>query len=179
MKIRYNISDNKQINYPKFFLIAGILIVISAVLITVGILRAAASSSQFRKEKEVLKGYKEKIDELKDKEAQNRNEIKKIDIKWGPQRRFINSLIDDKLFPYIGQLNQIEKILPGGVFIKKITLSTKAKNTLKFDIAAISGQKLLEAYKAFLPYNVVVNAENESKGLFTATITVQLKDETK
>jgi cell division protein FtsB len=179
MNIKYNIASHRKINYTLFILLAAALVILSAALVTGGALQLAATSKQFKTEKEELRAYKEKIQAINEREAQQEQEIKKVKAKHRRKRSFLNMMIDDKLFPYMNKLDQLEEVLPAGVFVRTISLSTKNKASVQVGIAAVSSQKLLEAYKVFLKYNLVVNNETEADGLFRATITIVLKHETK
>lgn len=179
MNIRYNIASDRKIDHKKFILIAAVLAVLSALLIIGGALQLAASSKEFRDEKEKLRAYKEKIEAINERETQQEAEIKKIKQKWRKKRNFINGIIEDKTFPYMDKLAKLEEILPSGVFVHQFGIGTNNKTSLQLSISALSSQKLLEAYKVFLKYNMVVNNETESEGLFLATITIQLRNENK
>lgn len=179
MKIRYNIANKRKIDYFKFILISAVLVVLSVMFIVVSLNQLAAAARQFQEEKDELRAYQEKIEGINERNEQLKQEIQKIKKKWGKKRRFLNALIDDRLFSYIPKLDKLEKLLPAGVFISSITLSTKGNDNVELGIGAVSAQKLLEAYKTFLKYNMVISNETESSGLFKATIRIRLKNENK
>jgi cell division protein FtsB len=179
MKIRYNIADNKKIDYRKFALISASLIIVSLLFIFLGVHQISSSAQQFQAEKEELQAFKDKIDAINQKEIEQKQEISQIKKRWRKKQQFINNLIDDKLFPYIQKLDQLEKVLPAGVFIKNVSLSTKDKNNVNLSLGAISAQKLLQAYKVFLKYNLIIKKESEKKGIYNANIKIRLKNEVK
>jgi hypothetical protein len=179
MKIRYNIADNRKIDYGKFILISIALLALSFLFVILGTNQLSSTAQEFQAEKEELQAFKDKIDDLNKKEVEQKQEITRIQKKWGKKQQFINTLIDDKLFPYIDKLDQLEKLLPAGVFIINVSLSTKEKNNVALHIRAISSQKLLQAYKVFLKYGLVINRETEKKGMYDASIRIQLKNESK
>jgi hypothetical protein len=69
----------------------------------------------------------------------------------------------------------LENILPAGVFISTLTLNASAGATIQLNIAAVSSAKLLEAYKTFLKYDLVIKRESVSGGLFRASLQITLK----
>ncbi len=177
MNIRYNIADNKKIDYFRFALFATLLIALSVLFIKVGVDMLSSTAEQFQAEKDELRAYKEKIEDINKREVEQRQAIQKIKTRWNKKRRFLNALIDDKLFPYTRKLDKLEELLPAGVFINKVILNTKAKDTVQLGISAISAQKLLEAYKVFLKYQLAIAGEAEKDGLFKANMTIKLKNE--
>lgn len=179
MKIRYNIASSRKIDYSRFIIVVAVLAVLSVALIIGGAMQLAASSKEFRDEKEKLRSYKEKIEDINERETLQEAEIKKIKRKWRKKRSLINGIIEDKTFPYMDKLAQLEKILPAGVFISQFAIGTKNTTKVQLLISAISSQKLLEAYKVFQKNNLVVNNETEADGLFRATVTIVLRNETK
>jgi hypothetical protein len=174
MKIRYNIAKNKKINYLRFFLLTGILLVISIGFIVVGVNALATSAQQFRNKKNELRICQEaKQAKSKTNKAQQK-EIEKIKKKWRGKRQFANQMVNNKTFPFLEKLDKIEELLPGGVFIKDITLSTKSGANITFNMAAISSTKLLEAYKVFSDYNLTISKEDLRDGLYNATMKIKL-----
>lgn len=179
MKIRYNIADQKKISYVKFFFITLILLVVSLVLIVAGVSRLSANAKQFRNDREKLQALKDKNDSIKKRESQQNIEMAKTKSKWGKKLLFLNRLIDDKIFSYLDKLDKLEKLLPEGVFVQSINLNPKSNERIQMTIAAVSYQKLLESYKVFFRYNMVVQNQSEANGLFEASIIIRLKNETK
>jgi anaerobic ribonucleoside-triphosphate reductase len=174
MKIRYNIAKNKKINYLRFFLLTGVLLVISIGFILVGVKTLAASAKQFRNKKNDLKICQEAIEAKTKKNKAQEKEIEKIKKKWKGKRKFANELVNNKTFPFLEKLDKIEELLPAGVFIRDITLSTKSGSTIQFNLAAISSSKLLEAYRAFLNYNLAITREELRDGFYNATMKIKL-----
>jgi hypothetical protein len=176
MKIRYNIAKNKKVNYLRFFLLTGILLVISIGFILVGVKSLATSAQQFRHKKNELKICQEEKAEKTKKNKEQKKEIEKIKKKWKNKRQFANQLVNNKTFPFLERLDKIEELLPAGVFIRNITLSTRGGATVQFNLAAISGTKLLEAYKAFQDYKMVIHKEDLKDGLYNATMKIRLEN---
>ncbi|MGD2085294.1 MAG: hypothetical protein PVH61_03835 [Candidatus Aminicenantes bacterium] len=175
MNIRYNIARKKKINYLRFFLLTGILLVISIGFIVVGVKSLSASAKQFRNKKNELKICQEAKEAKTKKNNEQKKEIEKIKKKWKGKRDFANGLVKDKTFPYLEKLDKIEELLPAGVFIKDITLSTKNGSNITFNLAAISSGKLLQAYRAFWNYNLVISREELKDGLYNATMKISLE----
>jgi hypothetical protein len=174
MKISYNIAKKKKINYLRFFLLTGILSVISIGFILVGAKTLATSAKQFRDKKNELRICQESKVAKTRKNKEQKKEIEKIKKKWKSKRQFANELVNNKTFPFLEKLDKIEKLLPAGVFIMDITLSTKGGANVQFNLAAISSGKLLEAYRAFLNYNLVITREDLRNGLFNANMKIKL-----
>ena len=174
MKIRYNIAKNKKINYLRFFLLTGALLVISIGFILVGVKTLADSAQQFRDKKNELKICQEAKEAKTKKNQAQEKEIEKIKKTWKGKRQFANELVNDKTFPYLEKLDKIEELLPAGVFIKDITLKTKNGANIQFNLAAISSDKLLEAYKVFSDYSLSITNEVLRDGLYNATMKIKL-----
>jgi hypothetical protein len=179
MKIRYNIADQKKVNYFKFAFLTAILAILSLALIAAGVYQLSTNAKHFREDRQKLQLLKEKNENIKKREAQQNSDIAKIKVKWGRKLLFINNIIKDKTFPYLTKLNKLEELFPEGVFVENITLNCKYNELVQMTIAAISYQKLLESYKIFFKYNLVVLNQTETNGLFKASITIRLKNETK
>ena len=174
MKIRYNIAKNKKINYLRFFLLTGVLLVISIGFILVGVKTLAASAKQFRNKKNELKICQEAKEAKTKKNKAQEKEIEKIKKKWKGKRQFANELVSNKTFPFLEKLDKIEELLPAGVFISDITLSTKSGANIQFNLAAISSNKLLEAYDVFSDYKLTITREEQRDGLYNATMKIKL-----
>ncbi len=174
MKIRYNIAKKKKINYLRFFLLTGILLVISIGFILVGVKTFSTSAKQFRNKKNELKICQEAKQEKTRKNKEQKKEIEDIKRKWGKRRQFANELVNNKTFPFLEKLDKLEELLPAGVFIKDITLSTEGGAYIQFNLAAISSSKLLEAYRAFLKYNLAIQKEDLKDGLYNANMKIKL-----
>lgn len=176
MKIRYNIAKNKKINYLRFYSLTGILLVFSIGFILVGVKTLATSAKQFRDKKNELEICQDaKEAKTKTNKAQKK-EIEKIKKRWRGKRQFANEMVNHKTFPFLEKLDKIEELLPAGVFIKDITLSTKSGANITFNLAAISSSKLLEAYKAFEDYKLVISKEDLRDGLYNATMKIKLEN---
>jgi hypothetical protein len=174
MKIRYNIAKKKKINYLRFILLSGILLVLSVGFILVGVKTLSTTAKQFQDKKNELKICQEEKQTKAKKNKEQKNEIENIKKKWQKRRRFANNLVNNKTFPFLEKLDKLEELLPAGVFIRDITLSTKGGANIQFNLAAISSTKLLEAYRAFLKYNLVIQREDLKDGLYNANMKIKL-----
>jgi len=174
MKIRYNIANNKKIDYLRFGGITLLLIVFSILFVWIGVNQLALSALDFQREKNELAGYKDKIEQINQREAEQNKAVDLIKAKWGGKRTFLNQLIDSRLYPYIGKLDKLESLLPAGVFVKRIQLSVRSGDTVNVTIGAVSAQKLLQAYKVFLAHDLVISNETEAQGVFQAVISLTL-----
>lgn len=176
MKIRYNIAKNKKINYLRFFLLTGILLMISIGFILVGVKTLSTSAKQFRNKKNELKICQEAKEAKTKKNKDQKKEIENIKKKWMKKRHFANDLVNNKTFPFLGKLDKIEELLPAGVFILDITLTTESRANIQLNLAAISSTKLLEAYRAFSKYNLVIKKEKLKDGLYNANMHIKLNN---
>jgi hypothetical protein len=174
MKIRYNIAKKKKINYLRFFLLTGILLVISIGFILVGVKTLSTNAKQFRNKKNELKICQEAKQAKTSKNKQQKNEIENIKKKWQKRRQFANNLVNNKTFPFLEKLDKLEELLPAGVFIKDVTLSTEGGANIQFNLAAISSAKLVEAYDVFSKYNLEIPKEVLKDGLYNATMKIKL-----
>ena len=125
MKIRYNIAKKKKINYLRFFLLTGILLVISIGFILLGVKTLSTTAKQFQDKKNELKICQEEKQTKARKNKQQKSEIENIKKNWHKRRQFVNSLVNNKTFPFLEKLDKLEELLPAGVFIRDITLSTE------------------------------------------------------
>jgi Tfp pilus assembly protein PilN len=174
MKIRYNIAKKKKINYLRFILLSGILSVLSVGFILVGVKTFTTSAKQFQEKKNELKICQEDKQTKARKNKEQENEIKNIKKKWNSKRKFANNLVNNKTFPFLEKLDKLEELLPAGVFIKDITLSTETGAHIQFNLAAISSAKLMEAYRTFSKYNLEIPKEVLKDGLYNATMKIKL-----
>lgn len=174
MKIRYNIAKNKKINYLRFFLLTGILLVISIGFLLVGMKALATSAKQFRNKKNELKICQEANEAKARKNQEQKKEIEKIKQKWKSRRQFANELVNNKTFPFLEKLDKIEELLPAGVYIKNITLSVKNGADIQFNLAAISSHKLIEAFNVFSDYDLDISREDLKDGLYNASMRIKL-----
>jgi Tfp pilus assembly protein PilN len=174
MKIRYNIAKNKKINYLRFFLITGILLVISIGFLLVGVKALATSAKQFRDKKNELLICQEEKEAKSRKNNEQKKEIDKIKLKWRSRRMFANELVNNKTFPFLEKLDKIEKLLPEGVYIKDITLSTKSGAGISFNLVAISSHKLIQAFNVFSDYDLTISREDLKDGLYNASMRIKL-----
>ncbi len=179
MKIRYNIADQKKINYFKFVLFAVILFLIALILLVAGIYQLSSTAKQFRDDKDKIQSYKDKIEDINKREVQQTQAIATIKAKWSRKQLYINSLITDKMFPYLEKLDKLEKLFPAGAFIRHINLNPKDNELIQMTISAMSPQKLLETYSVFLKYDLVIQNEppTEPGELCEASIIIRLKNE--
>jgi Tfp pilus assembly protein PilN len=176
MRIRYNIANNRKVDYLKFSLTALIILMISALLVFVGAVNWSTTGMRFKNEKALLRASKARSEQKEKQKKNYENNIKQIRRQWNKRIRFANNLIDRKSFPFLERLDQLEELLPGGVFITKINLGVGAGSTVKLNIAAVSAKKLIEAFNAFLDNDIAIQKEEEKEGLHRASLVIKLQD---
>lgn len=178
MRIKYNIADNRKVDYLKFSLIALIILMISALLIFVGVVNWSTTGMRFINEKALLRASKARIEQKEKQKKKYENNIKQIKRQWNKRIKFANTLIDRKSFPFLEILGTLEELLPAGVFVTRITLGVEAGATVKLSIGAVSANKLPEAYNAFLvnDNDLAIQKETEKDGLHRASLVIKLLD---
>ncbi len=172
MKIRYNIASHKKINYARYILASIVAVLLSTLFVAGGIYSIASTSNRFLNEKKQLKLYKAQVDKKAQDEQNYKKEIDKIKRKWNPKISFANSAINAHIFPYMNRLETIEELLPGGVFITRIVIKEGTPSVV-FQVIAISSDKMMETYKAFSKYNLVISSEVQKDGLFNASLEIK------
>jgi hypothetical protein len=176
MKISYNIAENKKIDVLKFSLVSLILIMISVILIVTGVVSWSTTALRFKTDKAQLRAYEVEIEQKKTEGINFDKNIKNIKARWNKKIAFSNTLVKGKLFPYLDQLGKLELLLPGGAYITRISLSPQKGSKIVFTMAAISQQKLMEAYSKFLRnYNLKINSEAPKDGVYYANCEIELK----
>jgi hypothetical protein len=176
MRIRYNIADNRKVDYLKFSLTALIILMISALLIFVGAVNWSTTGMRFKNEKAQLRASKARSEQKEKQKKNYEKNIKQIRKQWNKRINFANTLINRKLFPFLERLGQLEELLPGGVFITRISLGVETGPIVRLSIAAVSANKLTEAYKAFLDNDIAIQKEEEKEGLHRASLVIKLLD---
>jgi hypothetical protein len=174
MRINYNIADNKKVDYLKFFLVALIAVMISALLIAVGVVNMSTTEMSFKNEKALLRDSKARIEQKEKQRKKYENNIRQIRSQWNNRINFANNLIDRKSFPFLEKLGKLEELLPAGVFITRISLSTETGTLIKLNITALSPTRLTEAYKTFWDYNLSIQRETKKGGLNQAYLEIKL-----
>lgn len=173
MKIRYNIASCKKVNYVRYILASFIVVLLSLLFVAGGIFCIASTSTRFLNEKKQLKLYKAQVDKKTRDEQNFKKDIDKIKKKWNPKISFANSSINSHIFPYINRLETIEELLPGGVFVTHIVIKEGSPSVV-FQVVALSSDKMMETYKAFSKYSLVISSEVQKDGSFNASLEIKL-----
>lgn len=176
-KIRYNISQNKKVDYPRFFLFCSVIFIISAALITFGINNLVTSKNRHQNELKKLNSIEQESDKLSKKRKEYTNIINKAKSEWNSRAKLLNSLISKKTHSYIKKLNALEELLPAGVFISSISLSIESRSRIDFDVVAYSYENIVRAYKNFSKHELVIKGDTQSSELFSAKLKIKLKNE--
>jgi len=179
MKLRYNIATHKKINRVKYTLSFLTLAIFALAFITVGITSLNNTRDRFQLEKKLLREYEEKIEKRNRNEENLKIQIDNIKNQWAKTISFVNSLIERKTFPYLARYDFIEERIPEGAFVTRIRLTTENKSAIQFNVSSISKEKLIEAYRVFLKYDLAIQAETQSEGLEKASLEIKIKDEKK
>lgn len=175
MRIRYNISRNKKIDYGKSLFSTLLLLIVSALFLALGINNLSVKDKQLQQDKQKLDFYNSKLDEMVEKSHQYNKEIKRVSNRWRNKVRFSNALISMKAYNFIARLNVIEDLLPYGVYIKDIAIKADAKSHIRLTIVANSYANLFQAYKKFSKFEPAIHKETETDGVHQARLSINLK----
>ncbi|MCK4836150.1 MAG: hypothetical protein KAT17_05915 [Candidatus Aminicenantes bacterium] len=177
-KIKYNIAENKKINFVRFIFFTVIVLMISVLFFLIGFNKLSSETKQMKAEKEELKILKEKLASVSDMTVDYKNKINHIKKGWNKKIKLSNSLISWKSFSVIKILNVLENRLPPEVFIAALSISNDSKSLVNADVVATSFKKLGEFYRKFSNGNLVIKKESlGSGGMVRANLIIGLKDE--
>jgi hypothetical protein len=169
--IRYNIAENKKIDYVKFALLSSIAAVISLLFVMLGVGNLWSSDKRVREQKETADRNEERIKKLTENVEMYKKKVIVEDSKWRKEKNFANLLIAEKVFHVTGELDTLEELLPEGVFITHMGWDVENQSKTRVNIAAQSLPRLIETYETFSKeYNVIRKDETEEEGLFKASL---------
>jgi uncharacterized protein (UPF0335 family) len=173
-KIKYNIANNKKVDYRKFAMLSAIVLVISLLFVLLGVGNLWSSDKRAQDQANAMKKAEEEIERLTSEINQLKEDGKLKKNVWKQRVSFANELIRGKEFSTIDQMEIMEKNLPEGVFFTQFNLDIENPN-IQVGIAADSLQRLIEAYDRFAQYRRNLKDEVEDEGLFKATLVLNLK----
>ena len=173
-KIRYNIAENKRIDYLKFGIVSAFVLVISFVFIMLGISNLWSSDKRAQDQEAALKKAEREIEKLTRETDHLKTDVTTKKSLWRQRVSFANSLIRDKKFSVIDQLDILEKHLPEGVFFTDFSMNIETSSNIQVGIAADSLHRLTEAYDAFARFRKTVKNELEEEGLFKASLILNM-----
>jgi len=170
-KIRYNIAENKKIDYVKFGLFSFIVALISLLFIMLGVGNLWSSDKRVRTQKEAADRNEDRLKKLTKNVEMYQKKVRIEDSKWRKEKNFANSLIAEKVFFITKELDTLEEHLPEGVFITHMGWAVEYQSRIQVSIAAQSLPRLIETYETFSKkFNVVRKDEMEDEGLFKASL---------
>lgn len=167
-KIKYNIADNKKIDYMKFSLYTILMVLISLAFIAVGIGNLWSSDKHIRQQKEQALQDRQEIESLSQENSKREENVAKRKKDWKSRVDFANWLVKEKSFSVTGKLDVLEKNLPEGVFFEEVYMEIENFSQLRIVIAANSLARLIEAYDNFSGYQPTIQDEKEEDGLLKA-----------
>lgn len=173
-KIRYNIAENKKINFMKFGLFSLIVVVISLVFVVLGVGNLWSSDKRARDQKEQLIKDRQEIEKLTRETARLKQDVQNKKKDWKKRITFANLLIKGKQYSAVAKLDLLEKHLPEGVFITNVALNAENPGVLQVNIAADSLARLIETYNSFSTYRPTIKDETEEEGLLKAALILHL-----
>lgn len=174
MKVKYNISKHKRINYGQFYMYCLVVAVISALFFFIGLNNLSTKDKKLREAKEQQELYRTKSDDITKRTGEYNKEIRSTSRKWRSKVKFANTMISNKTYNIIGKLNVIEKLLPAGVYIKDISIKVNSSSLIVFTVVSDSFSNLFQVYKNFSRYDPTIQKELESDGIFTSSIQIKL-----
>lgn len=173
-KIKYNIAENKKIDYLKFGIVSAVVLVISFVFIMLGIGNLWSSDKRAQDQEAALKKAEREIEKLTRETDHLTTDVTKKRTLWRQRVKFANTLIKEKEFSVIEQLAILEKHLPEGVFFTDFSMNIETSSNIQVGLAADSLHRLTEAYDAFAGFRKTVKNELEEEGLFKASLILNL-----
>jgi hypothetical protein len=177
IRIRYNISTNKKIDFFRFFWTASLLFIISAFFLFGGYLNFSSKDKILQTELKKLKDIKDKLSIISENSNQYKEERSKIEKLWKKKIDFANSLITRKSHSFIKRLNILEELLPAGVHFSQVGYTISAKNEATLNVVSYSYSKLAELYAKLFPYKLEITSEVEKNGCYQASLKIKIKDE--
>ena len=174
-KIRYNIAEKKKIDYLRFGIVCGLVLVLSFVFIMLGISNLWSSDKRAQDQEAALQKAEQEIEKLTKETDHLKIDVTKKKSLWRQRVKFANSLIREKEFSIIEGLNVLEKHLPEGVFFTQFSMNIEASSNIQIGLAADSLHRLIKAYDALSEFQKTVKNEMEEEGLFKANLILNLK----
>jgi hypothetical protein len=171
--LNYNIADGQRLDRTRMAVVVALLIFLSGLFSYLTIDRFARRQEKFEKEISKLNAFQERINTLSNQSKEQKEQIERKKKQWGARVKFANLLIQEKNFSYITTLDRLESLLPAGVFIEEIAMKNGHDRPINFTLKADSYDTLLKTYgKISQRFDLTINKEFESAGLFTARLKV-------
>lgn len=178
-KIRYNIAENKKIDFLKFGLFSLIVVLISLVFMVLGVGNLWTSDKRARDQEEQLIKDRQEIEKLTRETVRLKKDVQNKKRDWKKRVTFANLLIKARHYSAVAKLDILEKHLPEGVFITNVVLNVDNPGVLQVNIAADSLARLIETYNSFSTYRPTIKNETEEEGLLKANLILHLKTKKK
>lgn len=176
-KIKYNIAKNRKIDRFKFVSVAVVILLIAFLVIYWGINNIKSASQKKENKLDEMNGFKVRLSDVIQKTEEYNQKIKKIKKIWQSKVNLSNALISKKSFSFSTRLDKLEQLLPVGTFISTLTIKNNPKSVLNINVVSRSFSNLVEVYKKFAPYNLVITRESIADGSYKANLNVNLSDE--
>jgi len=175
-KIKYNIADNKKIDLLKFISASMAVLLIILALIYWGIHNIKSANQTKQNKLEELNGFKVRLSDVLQKTEEYNRKIKKIKKVWQSKVNLSNTLINKKSFCFTVKFDTLEKLIPVGAFVSSLTVKNNPKAVVHINVVSKSFSNLVEVYKKFAPYNLVINRESIADGTYKANLNLTLSD---
>lgn len=176
-KIKYNIADNKKIDHVKLISLSAVMILIALSLIYWGIDNIKSANQKKQNKLDELNGFKVRLSDVLQKTEEYNQKIRKIKKIWQSKVNLSNTLISKKSFSFTGKLDTLENLLPTGAFISTMTIKNSPKVPVQIHVVSRSFPNLVEVYKKFASFNLVITRESISDRSYKANLNITLSDE--
>ena len=178
-KIHYNLARERKINGRAFAAILAVLLLAMVALNGVTAANLARLHKQQRLEENEIQPLARKMEINKQQMLEHKKKIAVWKKTWSRELAFANSLIQQKSFSFIARLNFLEKILGPGMRILSLSIANDAQGRVTLSITALAQNQLMALYKKLLPYELVIDHENQSRESYLAKLSFRMENEKK
>lgn len=174
----YNLARRPRLDVRRYALRLALLLAAIAAFTLLANLQFSRSAKATDRFPELVDNART-LQQLQQEATQLQTAIKGEKKRWSTHVKWINDLIQRKTYPYLSRLDFLERIMPDGVQVMNLTLSTAPGNALTLTAATTSFPQLLELYHRLSPYHLVINSETHAQGTFQVRLKLEYADETK
>lgn len=169
-KITYNLSENKEYAIKNFTYYIILSLIFSISIVVFSQIYSNSVNNNIKIKLKMRNDYLNKVKNINIKLDNLKADIRFIKKKWGKSVNYINNLILKKSNSSAEKMSIIENLIPKGVYVKKFIFNNKKNRAVYLSISAFSFQKLLETYRKFSKFKLVIISEGEHENRFYAQI---------
>lgn len=178
-KILFNLSEKKRIDRRALAIRITLVLAVSLACNGVGYRALSRHLKKAGNERAESRVAQQKLVDLAWKTRGYQTSISAQKGLWQRKIGFANQLISQKIFSYSDRLGFLEKILPEGTQIQSLAMTGDSANRITLSITAPSFTQLMELYKKFSPFQLLITGESEKDGSFRANLQIAYPDEKK